>query len=604
MALPVVDDGFCASQTEKSTSPEPFTQTDTVAQMNAIDTEIVWHYAQIALLKAKRNTIAPIFRLPNELLSRILTIHAVDSESLFNLRWTQIMYVCRRWRDLALAAHPLWSFIELGWTGGFRGFRRLVEQLNRSGVAPVTVKIASCHSANIIRVILPHSERICALELAGEAQYIHELIVSLPDHKLPILSSLHLDANQKLDEVPGGVLAALPQSILEGGIPNLRALTLASINLPWSSLRGLETLSLTKCNDTSQALQTFASVLEMLGASPHLKVLRLGWIIPLPLPDQQYTYLELPMLASIELDDTVTGCTALLNHLRFPPTTHIQIYPSHVNAGADIRELLVPLRKQIRAAGAPTIRLLAFNCHDVESLIIGAYHETSAPDPLNRDAPFLLYSHPHTENTLRQIMAKIVKALPFESITHLDARLAARPTPTSWRTALKLLPALEMVYLFTQKGAVSFLRALLEIELNERRRDTYPRLRCLHITAAVWDTKEHETIDLMLDLLAELLTHCRTHGRALSVLEIDERDHCLGRHHEKVEALPALVGERMVRNGRDYDPVKDHQELETLRAIWRAEEEAEEAAAVAAQGTAEVEAEAALDTGAGPSEAV
>ncbi|KAJ7898659.1 hypothetical protein B0H14DRAFT_2430089, partial [Mycena olivaceomarginata] len=49
--------------------------------------------------------MAPIFSLPTELL------YVVDSDALFNLKWTKIMYVCRHWRALALAAHVLWACI-------------------------------------------------------------------------------------------------------------------------------------------------------------------------------------------------------------------------------------------------------------------------------------------------------------------------------------------------------------------------------------------------------------------------------------------------------------------------------------------------------------
>ncbi|KAJ7787338.1 hypothetical protein B0H14DRAFT_2629514 [Mycena olivaceomarginata] len=60
----------------------------------AIDEEIVWHYAKMDLLKAKRNAMAPIFSLPNELMTRVITIFAVDSNTLFNLKWTKLMRVC------------------------------------------------------------------------------------------------------------------------------------------------------------------------------------------------------------------------------------------------------------------------------------------------------------------------------------------------------------------------------------------------------------------------------------------------------------------------------------------------------------------------------
>ncbi|KAJ7112114.1 hypothetical protein C8R44DRAFT_582820, partial [Mycena epipterygia] len=66
---------------------------------------------QIALLKAKRNSLPPISSLPNELLTRIFTIYAVESDTLGNLEWAKIMYVCHRWHDVVLVAQPLWAVI-------------------------------------------------------------------------------------------------------------------------------------------------------------------------------------------------------------------------------------------------------------------------------------------------------------------------------------------------------------------------------------------------------------------------------------------------------------------------------------------------------------
>ncbi|KAJ6470921.1 hypothetical protein C8R45DRAFT_937079 [Mycena sanguinolenta] len=49
--------------------------------MSNIDKELAWHYDRIALLKARRNPLAPIRRLPNELMIRIFTIFAVESDN-------------------------------------------------------------------------------------------------------------------------------------------------------------------------------------------------------------------------------------------------------------------------------------------------------------------------------------------------------------------------------------------------------------------------------------------------------------------------------------------------------------------------------------------
>ncbi|KAJ7764940.1 hypothetical protein B0H16DRAFT_1310474, partial [Mycena metata] len=67
---------------------------------------------QIFVLKAKRNSMAPICTLPNELMTRILTTYAIDL-NIFELKWAKIMYVCRHWYELALAAQSLWGFIDL-----------------------------------------------------------------------------------------------------------------------------------------------------------------------------------------------------------------------------------------------------------------------------------------------------------------------------------------------------------------------------------------------------------------------------------------------------------------------------------------------------------
>ncbi|KAJ7467492.1 hypothetical protein FB451DRAFT_1482681, partial [Mycena latifolia] len=103
------------SQIPKDSQPSISTMPirDLASERSAIDDQIAWHYAQIAFLKAKRNALAPICTLPNELLSHIFAVYAVESDALFNLEWTRIMYVCRHWHELVLAAHPLWAFINI-----------------------------------------------------------------------------------------------------------------------------------------------------------------------------------------------------------------------------------------------------------------------------------------------------------------------------------------------------------------------------------------------------------------------------------------------------------------------------------------------------------
>ncbi|KAJ6493910.1 hypothetical protein C8R47DRAFT_393100 [Mycena vitilis] len=329
-------------------------------QMCSIDAEIAWHYEQIALLKAKRNAIAPICRLPNELLSRIIMIYAVDSDELSNLKWTKIMKVCWRWRHLGLAAQPLWACIDLGWSGS--QWDRLYGQLTRSGVAPLNVKIAHCVSAQI-SIILEHSARIQVLEISGEARHIHDLLAVIPQHDFPLLTSLTLDPNSKRDEIPEGFMAVLPTHVLTGGIPNLRKLALSSINLPWTLVRGLESLSLTNSgNSDGSSVHNFDALFAMLRLCPTLQTLRLAKVLPMQGDFAGNFTVPLPALVHLDLRDDVTLCQIVLNHLDFPSSALVHIYPTGVRVGEDVRGILVPLCRRMHAADAPPPSLLIIQC--------------------------------------------------------------------------------------------------------------------------------------------------------------------------------------------------------------------------------------------------
>jgi hypothetical protein len=77
--------------------------------------------------RARRNTLAAIFRLPSELMIIVLRIlQQTDSlnhiSDIFEMpvpsydgRWTRMMLTCRRMRLIALQEHELWSTIECGY---------------------------------------------------------------------------------------------------------------------------------------------------------------------------------------------------------------------------------------------------------------------------------------------------------------------------------------------------------------------------------------------------------------------------------------------------------------------------------------------------------
>ncbi|KAJ7149653.1 hypothetical protein C8R46DRAFT_1125701 [Mycena filopes] len=552
----------------------PESQRSFTQEMESIDAQIAWHYRQIAILKAKRNSIAPICRLPNELLVKIITIYAVESETLFDLGWAKVVtLVCQRWYAVGRAEQSLWSFIDIGYG---HCWNRFYGQLKRSGVAPLTIKLAHSETRYYIDVILDHSARIAALDLSGEAQHIHHFLEELPNRDFSMLASLGLNAEYHRDGVPAGFVADLPAVVLNGGMPKLKELKLALINLPWRSVRGLESLSLTRSNDSgAPVLQTFDMLFSMLELCRQLKTLKLDGVIPSEF-DWDGGQISLPNLTSISLRDRVYLCWIVLKYLQFPLDAQVEVYALGLRAGADARDILVPITRRLRAPGAPRPPLLMIQCSSSTSspsaptyCTFTAHLSTTPWDMLSANAPFFtLNTHPNSEHALRQIMSKVVKATPLAHITHLDVRMAPFLTGGSYRTLLQFLPALETVFIMGNAGALHIFHALAELELFDPERRKYRRPRHLHVLAVYVDAKR-DVLPAVLDALDAYLRLCHALGTPLPILEIEERHRCLVRYEQRLEALFPLVGEKMVRDGVVYDPVERERKLKAWKAARR-----------------------------------
>ncbi|EIM83706.1 uncharacterized protein STEHIDRAFT_140791 [Stereum hirsutum FP-91666 SS1] len=94
---------------------------------DAIDDEIEGLYKTILLMKAQRNALAPVLRLPPELLCRImLFFRSIERPTILDsarinpramqhnrLGWIRLTHVSRQWRTLALGLPHLWNEIHL-----------------------------------------------------------------------------------------------------------------------------------------------------------------------------------------------------------------------------------------------------------------------------------------------------------------------------------------------------------------------------------------------------------------------------------------------------------------------------------------------------------
>ncbi|KAJ7264669.1 hypothetical protein C8J57DRAFT_1718549 [Mycena rebaudengoi] len=295
--------------------------------------------------------------LPNEILTRIFTIHAAES-SLSS--WTKVMFVCRLWHEIVVSSQHLWSTIEIYFCAYLP---LLLVQLRLSGAAPLTISINYWSSLAYAGPVMDHAARIISLELTENAPHLQNIAALLTDFEFPLIESLSLYSIRRDGEPESTQPPVLAPEIVSTRMPRLKSLTLQEINLPWASLSGLEHLDLTEAFDsTTSNGPSIGALLPMLAFSPKRKTLSLDLIVPPATPEHCYPTIRLPLLEYMLIRAHAAECTALLGRLIIPTHTRICLYPLGINSGDSIRDLLVPVRKHIRAKGSPAPTVFRFHC--------------------------------------------------------------------------------------------------------------------------------------------------------------------------------------------------------------------------------------------------
>ncbi|KAJ7266162.1 hypothetical protein C8J57DRAFT_1619487 [Mycena rebaudengoi] len=135
----------------------------------AIDDELTSLYERIALLKAKHNSIAPIFSLPSEVLVQVFS-EVSEGQPLtgFFVPLTKLMLVCQHWYDVILFASALWSNI----AGPQISERTLSARLTRSGSASLKIKSMPFNSPTFAPLILANASRLRYLDLHGTTIHV------------------------------------------------------------------------------------------------------------------------------------------------------------------------------------------------------------------------------------------------------------------------------------------------------------------------------------------------------------------------------------------------------------------------------------------------
>ncbi|KAF5313209.1 hypothetical protein D9619_003492 [Psilocybe cf. subviscida] len=281
------------------------------------------HPQIIVDLKARRNSDPPIFKLPVEILSKIFQFTQDDYINLMDwtncgttfiskmdLAWIAVTHVCRNWRGVALNDPSLWTRPPIQhpkWTAVMLERSRMAGLHMSSSVYDLSRMPEHTRSS-----VISHIPRTIELTIrCAEAPVLDKLFTDLRTTVGPMLQRLYIDATSLLwgvhDPHPRIHANTFP------GATKLRHLSLASVDIDWSShlLSPLTTLSIQNVSDGTRPTPT--KFLDILERMPGLKSLTLHDTLPTRDNLVKFTNIKrrrvpLLYLESLSIKSDVTEC--------------------------------------------------------------------------------------------------------------------------------------------------------------------------------------------------------------------------------------------------------------------------------------------------------
>jgi len=228
----------------------------------------------LSKLRYAANAIAPPNKLPPELLRAIFSYLCPDTRRDWEVERTPpyayllaVSRVCRHWRDIAVSATELWTYIIFAASGNFPTEEEIsIARLctSRSGVRPLDFFYTSLHS-DFLRAeeLIPDRRRLRSLVYGYTDRNSGDKLVSF------LLTASHLERL----EIRGDASFSLPTLFSDAAPPPLRELVIARCT-PWPNNQfGSLTSLILLCQKDIDA--NIYSLLDALRCSPHLEELLL-----------------------------------------------------------------------------------------------------------------------------------------------------------------------------------------------------------------------------------------------------------------------------------------------------------------------------------------
>jgi hypothetical protein len=428
----------------------------------AMDDEINSFQESLRALKARRNVLSPISRLPPEILAAIFSFLPSSAwvTNAGNLARICVAHVCRRWRETALNHSRLWSdinFSKLTSAG-------MAEIFARTQRTPLHLEVdvgrwRAGQFDTFVEQLEAHISHTRYLSISGHLHTpLSQVISSAPT--LEFLSLSHYDRYSARPHVN-------PVNLFNCIAPRLTILALENCDIRWNSplLNGLRTLKIRGSSpETRPGLEDW---LDALTEMPQLEMLILHSATPFalraaPLISEPLRTVTLFSLTEFHISASARDCTLALAHLVLPALTLLHVHAESRGLGEgddDDVHLLIPYvsRYVYGQQGAEPLRNILI-CGERKRAMVVAWTmsdtdtKASVPNTLFRasGASCLLFSATcgswnHQMTTA--IFDAFLTLLPVNSVSTLTSRNRARLSREFWLSNASRWALLEQVFL-------------------------------------------------------------------------------------------------------------------------------------------------------------
>ncbi|KAF9054160.1 hypothetical protein BJ165DRAFT_1399440 [Panaeolus papilionaceus] len=309
------------------------------ARRAQLDNHIADLECALQIAKAERNGLAPISKLPPEVLSQIfLIIRDADPENRpgdqSKYLWSnlKVSHICQDWRQVAYGCAQLWSVVN------FTSVDMALQCIKLSKQTPLRLIVPSLDFRSskggegiqdLSEVIRTESHRLHSIKVPCKKSSRHIWNNRLPG-LLATLTYVFMPALQTFEFWPKDEPCPtrahhLSPEFLTGIAPQLQHLKLRQMHLPWTSplfSSGLTTLVLEAGSTSTSTSIEFFNALKRMSALSILKIDNL----PEDLTNfSSAVTVQLPRITELEIRSSFELCTSLLGHIVIPLSANIRV---------------------------------------------------------------------------------------------------------------------------------------------------------------------------------------------------------------------------------------------------------------------------------------